>query len=115
MGLSSRASFGFDDVALDWPGANGPKLTNQTVGGIVTKDSYLGQFGLAPRASNFTSFSAPVPSYMENLKSQNMIPSKSWAYTAGNQYRKKIQDQQVRQLTPDRSKQSAWEPRSRRL
>ena len=87
--VSPKGSFGFDDVTLGWGGSGGPSLKNQTVGGIASKDSYLGQFGLSPRASNFTDFTAPVPSYMENLKAQNMIPSKSWAYTAGNQYRKR--------------------------
>jgi len=89
VGFTSKGSFGFDDVTLGWGGSGGPSLKNQTVGGIASKDSYLGQFGLSPRASNFTDFTVPVPSYMENLKAQNMIPSKSWAYTAGNQYRKR--------------------------
>lgn len=88
VGLSSKGSFGFDNVTLGWPGAGGPMLKNQTIGGIASKDSYLGQFGLSPRPSNFTSFSVPIPSFMENLQTQNMIPSRSWAYSAGNQYRK---------------------------
>ncbi|KAK0101065.1 hypothetical protein ONS95_012947 [Cadophora gregata] len=47
----------------------------------------MGLFGLTARPSNFTSFDNPVPSYMENLRNQSMIPSLSWGYTAGNQYR----------------------------
>ncbi|KAL8721967.1 MAG: hypothetical protein Q9181_007593 [Wetmoreana brouardii] len=43
--------------------------------------------GLNPRPSNFTNFSDPVPSYLSNLKKQALVPSLSWAYTAGNQYR----------------------------
>ena len=43
--------------------------------------------GLNPRPSNFSNFSDPVPSYLSALKDQSMIPSLSWAYTAGNQYR----------------------------
>ena len=43
--------------------------------------------GLNPRPSNFTNFSNPVPSYLSSLKTQGLIPSLSWAYTAGNQYR----------------------------
>jgi hypothetical protein len=89
LGYNDKARFGFDDVTLGWQGAGGPSLKNQTVGGFATKDSFLGLFGLAPKASNFTSFADPIPSYMENLRSQSLIPSTSWAYTAGNEYRKK--------------------------
>lgn len=34
-----------------------------------------------------SSFDNPVQSYMAGLKSQNLIPSLSYGYTAGNQYR----------------------------
>ena len=50
-------------------------------------DFYFGVFGLNPRPTNFTTYNDPVPSYMSNLKEKNIIPSLSWAYTAGNQYR----------------------------
>ncbi|KAF4631167.1 hypothetical protein G7Y89_g6965 [Cudoniella acicularis] len=87
LGYTGKALLGFDDITLDWAGSGGPSLKNQTVAGIATKDSYLGCLGLAPRASNFTTFVNPVPSLMQNLKNQSLIPSTSWAYTAGNQYR----------------------------
>jgi hypothetical protein len=62
-------------------------LINQTVGGFAATDTYLGLFGLDPRSSNFTN-SPPIPSYIQNLRNQSLIPSVSWGYTAGNQYRK---------------------------
>lgn len=43
--------------------------------------------GLNPRPSNFSDYSDPIPSYLSNLKTGSFIPSLSWAYTAGNQYR----------------------------
>lgn len=92
LGFTGKASLGFDDVTLGWPGSGGPKLKNQTVGGFITKDHYLGFFGLTPRASNFTSFDNPIPSFIQNLVVQSMIPSTSWSYTAGNQYRKNYLD-----------------------
>jgi hypothetical protein len=88
LGYNGKAVLGFDDVTLGWEGAGGPSLKNQTVAGLASKESYLGFFGLAPRASNFTSFVSPITSYMQNLRNMSMIPSTSWAYTAGNQYRK---------------------------
>jgi hypothetical protein len=87
LGFTSKAEYGFDDVTLGWQGAGGPTLNNQTLGGFITKDFYLGFFGLLPRAANFTNFDDPIPSYMQNLVNKNIIPSTTWSYTAGNQYR----------------------------
>ena len=57
--------------------------------GIATKAYYLGQFGLGPKATNFTDFETPSPSYLWSLKNQTLIPSLSWGYTAGAAYRLK--------------------------
>jgi hypothetical protein len=64
-----------------------PSLSDQVVGGISTKDFFLGLFGVNPAATNFPDNTNPVSSYLSNLKAQNIIPSLSYAYTAGNQYR----------------------------
>lgn len=88
LGYTGNAGrYGFDDITLGWQGSRGPLLKNQTLATIATKEFYLGVFGLTPRPSNFSSFNAPIPSYLENLKNQSLIPSTTWAYTAGNQYR----------------------------
>jgi hypothetical protein len=58
------------------------------VAGIATKEFFMGVFGLTPRPSNFTSFNEPIPSYLENLRNQSLVPSTSWGYPAGNQYHK---------------------------
>ena len=87
LGYTGNGLYGADTVALGWQGSNGPSLDQQVVGSIATPDFYMGVFGLDPRPTNFSTFTNPVPSYMQNLKSQNLIPSLSWAYTAGNQYR----------------------------
>jgi hypothetical protein len=88
LGYNGKAALGFDDVTLGWPGSGGPTIKNQTVAGFIYGGFRLGFFGLTPRAANFTSFNNPIPSYMQNLVSQSLIPSTSWSYTAGNQYRK---------------------------
>jgi Eukaryotic aspartyl protease len=44
-------------------------------------------FGINPSSSNFSNQSNLIPSYISTLKAQNIIPSLSYAYTAGNQYR----------------------------
>ena len=85
LGYNGRAELGFDVVSL--AGAPGATLKNQTVGGFAATDTYLGLFGIDARPSNFTNTS-PIPSYLQNLRDQSLIPSLSWGYTAGNQYRK---------------------------
>ena len=85
LGYNGNAELGFDVVSL--PGSAGATLKNQTVGGFAVTDSYLGLFGIDPESSIFLN-SPPIPSYMQNLRNQSLIPSLSWGYTAGNQYRK---------------------------
>jgi hypothetical protein len=87
LGYSGKGRYGFDNITLGYSGAGGPTLANQTVASIATKEFFLGIFGVKPQASNFTSLNDPIPSFMQNLRNQSMIPSLSWAYTAGNQYR----------------------------
>lgn len=87
LGYTGNGEFGYDTVALGWQGSGGPSLEQQIVAGIATPEFYLGIFGLNPRPTNFTNFNDPVPSYMSTLKQRSMIPSLSWSYTAGNQYR----------------------------
>ena len=87
LGYTGNGEFGYDTVALGWQGSGGPSLEQQIVAGIATPEFYLGLFGLNPRPTNFTNFNDPVPSYMSTLKQRSMIPSLSWSYTAGNQYR----------------------------
>lgn len=87
LGYTGNGLYGYDTVTLGWQGSNGPSLDQQIVAGIATPDFYLGSFGLDPRPTNFTNYNDPVSSYMSNLKQQNLIPSLSWGYTAGNQYR----------------------------
>jgi hypothetical protein len=86
LGYTGNGEYGFDTITLGWQGSGGPTPKNQTIAGIATKDFYLGLFGLTPRPSNFSNYNDPIPSYLENLRNQSLIPSTSWAYTAGNQY-----------------------------
>jgi hypothetical protein len=51
----------------------------------------VGHFGLHPKPTNFSKDMVavpPVPSYMTRLFEQGSIPSLSFGYTAGVQYRK---------------------------
>ena len=95
LGYNASGEFGFDTVGIGWQGSGGPILEHQVVAGIATEDFWLGSFGLTPRPTNFSDFNNPQPSFMETLKNKSLIPSLSWAYTAGAQYRRFVSYLQV--------------------
>ena len=87
LGINGNAIFGYDTVGLGGAGEEGPTLLNTTVGALAVESFYMGIFGINPKPTNFTSFNDGSPSYMTKLKEQNYIPSVSFGYTAGAQYR----------------------------
>ena len=88
LNYTGNGMYGYDTVGLQIQNSGGLTLKKQVIAGIATKDFYLGLFGLSPKPSNFSDFDHPQPSYMRTLKDQNMIPSLSYADTAGASYRK---------------------------
>ena len=89
VGSTGSARYGNDTVTLGIEGSGGPTLPNQIVAAYSTDDFYLGFFGVNPSSTNFTQQEQGIPSYMTTLKNQNLIPSLSFGYTAGNKYRLK--------------------------
>lgn len=88
LGYTGNGQFGYDTVTLGYPNSGGTQLSKQVVAGLATPDFWLGQFGLDPAPSNFTTLNDPQPSFLWTLRNQSMIPSTSWAYTAGASYSK---------------------------
>ncbi len=88
LDLRGGAKFGNDTVGLGGQGSGTPTLDQQIVGGLATENFYLGMFGVNPKSTNFTSQNEGQPSYMSSLYTQGKIPSLSFGYTAGAQYRK---------------------------
>ena len=85
---TDRGEFGIDTVGLGLSNSPGdPTLEGQVVAGIVTEDFWLGNLGLNVQPTNFTTFDHPLPSFFQTLMNQNLIPSLTWSYTAGAQYR----------------------------
>ena len=80
-----NGSYGYDTIALG--GAGSPSLNQQVIAGVATKDVYLGLFGLSPDSVDLPQTSFQLPDVLSSLNQSNLIPSLSWAYTAGNQYR----------------------------
>lgn len=94
LGYVANAIYGLDKVSLGGLGEGGPTLTNTTVGAFAVEDFYLGLFGLNPKPSNWTSWDDSSPSYMTQLKSQKLIPSVTFGYTAGAPYRTFVRSSQ---------------------
>lgn len=91
LGRHESGTFGLDTVALGLINATaGPSLDSQLVVGIDTNVYYNGIFGLSDQPFNVTNFTDTYPSFLTTLKEQRLIPSLSWAYTAGAPYRKCI-------------------------
>lgn len=94
LGLESNlqppdnATYGLDTVLLGLSSAtDGPSLPNQILATLTGDEFVQGTFGLGQQPTNLTDFTEPHPSFLTTLHSQHMIPSLSWAYTAGAKYR----------------------------
>lgn len=87
LGEDTTGNAGFDTVALGWQGSGAPTAEHSIVFSIVDSVYWIGEMGLNPRPTNFTTFVDPQLSLMQLLKNNNTIPSLSYGYTAGNQYR----------------------------
>ncbi|EGP92211.1 unnamed protein product [Zymoseptoria tritici ST99CH_1A5] len=87
LGLDTTTDAGFDTVTLGWQGTNGPTVQHSTIFNVVLPNYWIGIFGLRPQPSNFSTYRDPQPSFMQQLVNNNTIPSLSYGYTAGNQYR----------------------------
>lgn len=87
LGKSGNGSYGFDTVDLGIPGSGLPTLKDQLVVGIWSDNFFLGSLGLSPKPVNLSSLNGQEPSMMGSLVNQSLLPSNSWAYTAGAAYR----------------------------
>ncbi|MCJ1385961.1 hypothetical protein MMC17_009086 [Xylographa soralifera] len=94
LGLDSvydSGAYGLDDIALGWQGSGLPTLKNQTIAGTTSTDFWVGVFGISPYPTNLSGFNPDesIPTYLQTLRDSNSVPSLSWGYTGGAQYRLK--------------------------
>lgn len=87
LGLGTKGNGGYEDITLGWQGSGGPELDHMPLFDIADSNYWIGVFGLNPLPTNFSTLNRPQPSFMQTLYNQNKIPSRSYGYTAGNQYR----------------------------
>lgn len=88
IGLDTDANFGFDTVTLGWQGSGGPTVQHAIITESAAYIYMIGLLGLDPQPTNFTTFNDPQPSFLQQLKDDNLIPKLGYGYTAGAQYRK---------------------------
>lgn len=79
--------FGFDTLGLGAAGDTSDDLDGQVVAALATKDYDVGILGITDHPTNFSAFDDPHPSFLSSLKAKSKIPSLSFAYSAGAQYR----------------------------
>ncbi|PGH26421.1 hypothetical protein AJ80_01919 [Polytolypa hystricis UAMH7299] len=87
LGLSVPGNFGLDRVGLGIVDNPDLEFPNQTIGGIIAEEFYFGSLGLSIQPTNFSTFTDPKSSFITSLRDDGAIPSLSWAYTAGAEYR----------------------------
>ncbi|KAF2740906.1 acid protease [Polyplosphaeria fusca] len=90
LNYSAAGLFGFDKISLG-PAADSSSLSldSQVVGGIAEPDYWMGILPLGTPDSSFSSQSQSIPSFLYQLRNQSKIPSLSFGYTAGAEYRLK--------------------------
>ena len=85
------ASYGLDTMALGFDkSVGGLTLSSQVIASFTTDDYYMGVFGLGHQGTNITNFNNPLPSFLTTMRNESLIPSLSWAYTAGARYRESV-------------------------
>lgn len=88
LGVSANGLYGYDTLRLGGSSDNSAlQLSHQILAGVANKNFYMGLIGLSPISSTFDTTSSSVTSFFNNLKTNNSIPSRSYAYTAGARYR----------------------------
>lgn len=83
----ASAPYGLDTVALGFDKSiGGPSLDSQVISALATEDFYIGVFGLGHQGTNISNFTDTRPSFLTAMHNKSLIPSLSWAYTAGALY-----------------------------
>ena len=115
LNYTGNGDYGFDQISLGLNPTNQSTLTNQVIAGIVQDDFWLGYLGINPQPTNFSNFQDQQPSFFKSLQTQNKIPSLSYSYTAGAQYRKLNALSGRSYLTKCRVEGCIWAAHLRRL
>lgn len=94
LGRNEGGVYGADTLSLGISNATdgplvlrgGHTVQNQVIAGIGTPNYWNGMIGLTAEPMHLSNLSNPRDSFLTSLKNTNLIPSLSWAYTAGAHY-----------------------------
>lgn len=81
------AEVGNDTLRFGFSSDDAPTLENQLIVGFAVNVPFLGLLGLSAWNETIASFQDVHPSVIAALRDMDAIPSRSWGYTAGAQYR----------------------------
>ena len=81
---SDNGEYGYDELALQTVNGDNVTLNQQLISGVATKDFYLGSLGLSSSPITFDDPPDTRPSLITSLKNASLIPSLTYAYTAGS-------------------------------
>lgn len=88
LNYKGNGLYGYDRVGLETANdKSGLSLGRQLVAGIADKSYFMGVLGLGITPSKFSSAGESIPSLLQSLRDQSLIPSLSYGYTAGASYR----------------------------
>ena len=91
LGYDETGSYGLDTIALGFDNSTGgPKLDSKVISAFANEYFYIGLFGLGHQGTNVSNFTEPRPSFLTAMHNESLIPSLSWAYTAGASYRESV-------------------------
>lgn len=87
LGMDNATGVPTDTLSMGMNSTSGgPTLQSQIVTGIETSHYWDGIFGLSRQPVYLSNLTSPRDSFLTNLRKMNLIPSLSWAYTAGAPY-----------------------------
>jgi hypothetical protein len=87
LGIAINGDFGLEQVGLGIVNDANLTFPGQVVSGIIADNFYVGSLGLGTQPTNFSTFADPKTSLLTTLRDRGAIPSLSWSYTAGAEYR----------------------------
>ena len=91
LDYDETGSYGLDTIALGFDNSTGgPKLDSKVISAFADESFYIGLFGLGHQGTNVSNFTEPLPSFLTAMHNESLIPSLSWAYTAGASYRESV-------------------------
>ena len=83
---SDNGAYGYDELSIPTINDDNVTLNQQLISGVATKDFFLGLLGLSSSPISFQDPPDTRPSLITSLQNASLIPSLTYAYTAGASY-----------------------------